>query len=403
MQKKLPPGISMRHARSCAVKPCRCTPTYQAQVGRGAARKTKTFPTMAAARNWRQDVAVARRQGVVQLGACPTFREAAEKWLAGAQGGSILTRSREPYKPSSLRGYREALELRIYDRFGAAKLDEIRLVHLQDLVEDLVDQGADASTIRNTLMPVRVIYRRAISRGQVLVNPTRGLELPAVTGRRERFATAAEAAALIVPLPVEDQALWATAFYAGLRRGELMALDWQRDVDLDASRLRVRFGWDVVDGEISTKSNAGARTLPIVTQLGWYLRKHQQVTGRKQGLVFGRTSEVPFAPPVPGRRAARVWAAANAKAIAAAEEAGRELGAGELLNPVTLHECRHTFASLMIAAQANAGKFNPKVLQELMGHSSITVTYDRYGHLFPGSQDEAGQLLELYLKEASSS
>jgi hypothetical protein len=65
------------------------------------------------------------------------------------------------------------------------------------------------------------------------------------------------------------------------------------------------------------------------------------------------------------------------------------------LEPVTLHECRHTFATLMIAAGVNA-----KALQTFMGHSSITVTLDRYGHLFPGSEEEAANLLDAYLADA---
>jgi integrase len=69
-------------------------------------------------------------------------------------------------------------------------------------------------------------------------------------------------------------------------------------------------------------------------------------------------------------------------------------------HPIGLHEARHTFASLMIASMAEAGKFNAKVVQELMGHASITETFDRYGHLFPGSKDEAIGLLDHYLERA---
>lgn len=75
-------------------------------------------------------------------------------------------------------------------------------------------------------MPLRAIYRRAIARGEVEVNPTTGLELPAVRSKRDRIASPEEAAALIAALPEQDRALWATAMYAGLRRGELMALRW---------------------------------------------------------------------------------------------------------------------------------------------------------------------------------
>lgn len=67
----------------------------------------------------------------------------------------------------------------------------------------------------------------------------------------------------------------------------------------------------------------------------------------------------------------------------------------EPIAPIVLHECRHTFASLMIAAGVNA-----KALSTYMGHSSITITLDRYGHLMPGNEAEAACLLDSYLEMA---
>ncbi len=63
------------------------------------------------------------------------------------------------------------------------------------------------------------------------------------------------------------------------------------------------------------------------------------------------------------------------------------------LEPIGLHECRHTYAAHMIAAGVNA-----KALQTYMGHSSITITLDRYGHLMPGSEKEAAGMLGAYLE-----
>ena len=63
----------------------------------------------------------------------------------------------------------------------------------------------------------------------------------------------------------------------------------------------------------------------------------------------------------------------------------------------TLHEARHTYASLMIAAGVNA-----KALCEFMGHSSIQVTLDLYGHLFPGAEQEAASRLDAFLANAES-
>ena len=67
------------------------------------------------------------------------------------------------------------------------------------------------------------------------------------------------------------------------------------------------------------------------------------------------------------------------------------------LRPITLHECRHTFASLMIAAEVNA-----KALSTYMGHANIGITLDRYGHLMPGNEGEDADLLDSYLERANS-
>ena len=67
------------------------------------------------------------------------------------------------------------------------------------------------------------------------------------------------------------------------------------------------------------------------------------------------------------------------------------------LERVTLHECRHTFASLMIAAGVNA-----KALSTYMGHATIGITLDRYGHLMPGNEDESAGMLDAYLARADT-
>ena len=62
------------------------------------------------------------------------------------------------------------------------------------------------------------------------------------------------------------------------------------------------------------------------------------------------------------------------------------------LEPPTLHECRHGYASLMIAAGVNV-----KALSTFMGHANIRITLDQYGHLLPGAEDEAAGLLDAFL------
>jgi integrase len=237
-------------------------------------------------------------------------------------------------------------------------------------------------------MPLRVIYRRAVSRGDVPLNPTTGLELPAVRGERDRVAPPEEAAALIAAAPERDRALWATAFYTGLRLGELRALEWG-DIDWKASILRVERSWDPYEGVVETKTRRGRRTVPIATALRGYLLEHHMLHGRPaSGFVFGRGHSRPFSTSGVYDRARTAWKRMNAKRGEA------ELAA---IEPLTLHEARHTYASLMIAAGVNA-----KALSTYMGHSSITITFDRYGHLMPGNEDAAAGLLDAFLDAAGA-
>jgi integrase len=374
-----PQGIRVRHSRSCKSTSggrCNCRPSYEASVysARDGRKIRRTFPTLAAARAYRSDASSALRKGTLRAPSATTVRDAAEAWLAGARDGSLRTRSGDQFKPSTLRGYEEALRTRILPALGGAKLSEVTRTDVQDLADRLLAEGLDPSTIRNALMPLRVLYRRAVARGEVGLNPTTGLELPAVRGRRDRIASPREAHELLAALDADDCALWATAFYAGLRRGELMALRWE-DVDLAAGLIRVERSYDPRAAEyIEPKSRAGKRRVPIAAALREYLIAHRLRSGRAAGLVFGRDAVTPFDPWQVNARARRAWKRAG-------------------LTRIGMHEARHTFASLMIGAGVNA-----KALSTYMGHASITITLDRYGHLMPGNEEEAAGLLDAYLQ-----
>ncbi len=136
-----------------------------------------------------------------------------------------------------------------------------------------------------------------------------------------RIAAPEEAAALLAALPEEDRTLSATAMYAGLRRGELLALDWN-DVDLEKGVLRVERSWDVQAGVVDPKSEAGTRTVPVVRQLGALLRVHRLSSGRPDsGFVFlGKRPGRPFNTRSVDRRAQAAWKAAE-------------------LTRITMHEC----------------------------------------------------------------
>jgi len=84
----------------------------------------------------------------------------------------IRTRSGDTYKPSALRGYEQALRLRVLPELGRLRLSAVTARTVQDLIDTWVANGLGASTVRNTLLPLRAIYRRALGRDEVLVGAT---------------------------------------------------------------------------------------------------------------------------------------------------------------------------------------------------------------------------------------
>jgi integrase len=354
----VPTGIRRRHRRDCPGGDCRCS--WEASVGSGRGpRLRRSFRTLSEARSWRTDAEKQLRRGEVRLGHSPKLRDAADALLDGMRDGSVRTRSGHRYKPSATRGYDDALRVHILPYLGARRLGDVKRRDVQALADRLVGAGKSSSTVRNALLPLRVIYRRALRDGVATVNPCAGVELPARDEQQRTPPTREDAEKLLAGVPDSRRAMWATALYGGLRLGELRALEWG-DIDLAGGVIRVERSMDALGAVILPKSKAGRRSVPIAKVLRGILLEQRLRNGSSR-YVFGR-GDAPHPRVVP----------ANG-------------GFG-------LHACRHAYASFMIAAGVNA-----KTLSAYMGHSSITVTVDRYGHLFPGNEAEAAGLLDRYL------
>lgn len=355
--------------------------SYRASVWSPTDRKLirRSFPTMAAAKSWRRDTTVEVEVGAVVEPSPVTVRQAAADLIEGAESGTIRSSSRATYKASTIRGYKRTLDRHVLPALGHMKLQDVRTRHVQELIDDLLSQGLSGSTIRNVLDPLRVIFRRAVVRELVTSSPmTKALEIPQADGCRDRVADVVESEALIAALPPEDRGLWAVALYAGLRRGELRALRVE-DVNMTDLEITVERSWDDVEGETTPKSKAGRRTVSIIDLLRGHLADHLLLVQRGPSeLVFGRTGSDPFIPSTARSRAIRAWEAQG-------------------LESITLQECRHSAATLIIHAGANA-----KAVQEQMGHASIQMTFDRYGHLFPGSRDELREVTDDYVSRQLS-
>lgn len=372
-------GIEAYHAAGCPARSGgRCARRSCSFRAKAKGERSPRFPTFAEAREWRRqrlaEADTARRAGPKPQ---TTLREAWATWHERAKAGAIHSRSGAPYKPVTLRDYDEAMKKRVLPDYGDNLVADVTQEGLKRLVRDAREAGLSASAIRNMVNPLRALFRDAdeIIEGWQGSNPTVGLRLPKVTSRRqpERIPSPEQTAALVRHAPRRDRALWATAAYAGLRRGELRALR-RRDVDLGAGRIAVRRSWDRVEHEIDPKSDAGKRDVPIFAALRPILEAHLRAMSdtSADALVFGTRTGGPFDPGDVSKRAARAWK--------------------DKCEPFTLHECRHGFASVCVEAGVN-----PKRIQTWMGHSSITTTFDLYGRLLERSEAEAVAAVDGYL------
>ena len=333
------PGVEPRHARECPatgwnLDRCTCSPTYRGTAWSrkdGRLLKSPPFASATAAKNWAQDAKVDLRRGVRRAPAPMTVRQLADTWLEHLDGGLVRTRSGRPYKPSTRLGYRQVIEDWIVPELGQYRLAELDRDTVQDMIERMLSGDADdgqrkksASTVRNAITALRAMWRHPAARKSQPGNPMDGLALPASAKGRDRYATPVEAATLLAVLPRADQAIWGTALYAGLRRGELMGLR-TGDVDVATGVIRVEQAYDPRSKEIiPPKSYAGRRKVPIAGLIrDTLIDARVRASDRNLELVFGRDDGRPFSYNGILDRAKRIWNLHG-------------------LDPIGLHECRHT-------------------------------------------------------------
>ena len=397
-RRKRAEGVYPRHRRSCPSRgdgACDCGSRlhWQAAAWDPIAHKKikRTFPTLGAAKAWRADAQVAIRRHELRAVPSPTVAAAGESLIAGMRDGSVRARDGAMFKPSTIAGYDAALRERIVPALGRRRLVDVTRGDLLTLVRRMLREDRDPSTIRNALMPLRLIFRLALAEGVVSVNPTSGLALPSSNSRRDRIATPAEAGALLAALPEGDRALWAVALYAGLRSGEIGGLDWGA-VDLDRGVIVVERAWCWKSSTFTApKSRAGRREVPIVGPLRALLLEHRLRTGRREGLVFGRDGRRAFNRTTLRARALAAWTEVPVLGcdVDAERRDGRPL---PLHGYLTLHEARHTYCSTALAAGVS-----PAAVSRYAGHASVAFTLNRYVKALAGTETDDAARIEAFL------
>ena len=322
--------------------------------------------------------------GIKDKDQAPRFVDYAEHW--------IETYAKAHCKYSTLKTYEGVLGKHLIPAFSGKLLDEITRQDVADLINKKLaspsHRGKPTSrgTVRNILAPLREMLNHAVDSGILVANPanragrymkekkaakTNRMKLDALN--REEVQTLLDAAA---KQGFATYAVMLTAVRTGLRMGELFGLQWG-DVDFNSRFLEVRR--NITRGRIETPKSGQLRRVDMSKQLAADLK---ELSRQKKAEYLQKGEPMPE------------WVFVNSDGTPLEQNNFRKrvftgLLAKAGLRQVRFHDLRHTFASLLLQQGES-----PTYVKEQMGHHSIQVTVDIYGHLIPGSNKQAVDRLD---------
>jgi integrase len=340
---------------------------YRDQAGE---RHIKTFDTKKAASAW-----LVTAQGEVQRGvhtpenASITVAEAAELWL---EKGEL-----EQLERSTLRQYRNHADLHIKpSRIGSEKLARLSTPMIEVFRDDLLKRSSRPMA-RKVLASLKSILGEAQRRGLLAQNAAQPVRVDLKKRDQGKLAIGRDIPSKeeINTILAQAEGRWRpfflTAVFTGMRASELRGLTWN-DVDFDQKVVQVRQRANLWGDIGAPKSAAGVRVIPMAPMVVNALREWRLACPKgEKGLVFPNgNGNVESHANITNRG----WYTLQIAAGMVDRDGGHKYG---------LHALRHFFASWAIERE-----FSPKRVQALMGHSSIQMTFDLYGHLFPSLEDD---------------
>jgi integrase len=357
-------------------------------VDQNGARHLKTFEKKRDADAHHAIVGVAVRAGTHTADSkSVTVAKAAELWLASCDAAGL--------ERSSLEVYRQHVDLRIVPILGALRLSQLTVALVCGFEDRLAADGCSQSMVRNTRKLLGALIADAQERGLVAQNVVRSLRTTrrGKDARHDRRHRRRLKVGLDIPAPDEMRAIVAalaeieeaprfrplllTAIFTGLRASELRGLRWD-DVDLKRGELHVRQRADRYNKIGRPKSEAGERVVPLPPILVAVLREHRLACPNGElGLAFPNSrGTVDYRHLIVARG---FWPAQIAAGVVDQHGGAKYKG---------LHALRHFYASWCINRRVDGGLELPlKVVQARLGHASIQMTADTYGHLFPRGDD----------------
>jgi integrase len=295
-----------------------------------------------------------------------TVAQAARLWFERC----ALLVERGEMERSTKAQYKSHLDHIAKSSIGNLKLARLTMPAVTHFCDELLRGGMSLATTRKVLTSLKTIIGTAQTRGLVAQNAASTVRFKKDDRNRELAIPTKEEVRRILDHADKWRPILITAALTGLRSSELRGLMWS-DVDLDKKMLHVRRRADYTGALGAPKSRAGTRAIPLAPPVVHALKEHQLALPKPLQFVFpnGR-GRVDFYTNIKQRGFARVQVKAGV-----VDEAGKP--------KFGMHALRHFFASWAIEQG-----FSPKKVQALLGHATIAMTFDRYGHLFPSLEDD---------------
>jgi integrase len=363
-------------------------------------RRLKTFKRKKDADAFASSTHVEVREGThVADRATVTVKEAAENWIKSGEAAEL--------EKATLAQYRQHVDLHIVPFIGRTKISQLSVSVVRAFQDRLREEGRSAAMVKRVTGSLGSILADAHDRGLVTRNAVREMARRQPRGKQRQgerrrkarlqpgvdIPTPAEIAAMLHAVKGRWRSLLIAAVYTGLRASELRGLRWS-DVDLAEGKIHVRQRADRYHVIGMPKSDAGQRTIPIGPFVVNTLKEWKLACPKGDlDLVFPTGAGAVEGHPNIIRRGLIPPQMAAGITTPVLDEAGKskldDKGTPIVQAKYTgLHALRHFFASWCINRRQDGGReLPPKTVQHLMGHSSITMTMDTYGHLFPASDD----------------
>lgn len=277
----------------------------------------------------------------------------------------------EPYrKHKTTDSYRQICRLYITPYLGRKRLDQLTTVDIQIFLNQLCKEVSE-STAHNAYLRLQTALAVAVRQKRLPDNPARDVEKPRVTRRTIKPLRIEQCIKLLDTVKGHRLApFYETALLTGMRQGELLGLRWN-DIDFDNHTIHIRNQVQYVNGQIvqtTPKTKRGDRIIPLDDDHAEVLKRHWQyqqderhflgTAWKEHGFVFASEVGTPLHP----RNVTRHFKALLKRAD---------------LPDIRFHDLRHTAVSLMLKGKNKSYK----EISEIVGHSSIAVTMDIYGHI----------------------